>query len=707
MNFLSANPLVSPVAIFVVALSLSIGWGIRGNYGHETGAMLPGALAAIAVCLMSGREDWRRRVAYFAFFGALGWGFGGSMSYSQIIAYTHSGQYESQLYGFYCLFAMGFLWAALGGAGTALPAVLDHRKLGGLVFAFLPLLALWVLMYAYEETPIPEWIEGLRPSEESATSAPAETSDLAAVDARAVASATAETEKDKMDRHEHPTYWLDTDWVSVGIILVGILLFDLLTRRFSNLHMLVVIVALTTAVGAALHYGVQKAGYEPKIIEAIVHVQGDVNSLPENANADQLLTNWPPVLSQLGDRAGWVIGIVVGILLYFAIYGEFRHGSLMYFYMAVGWIVGFLALSVLADIRMTPPRGDNWAGLAGMTAALWLYFLRDRLWPVLLVSIVCGVIGGIGFSGAAWLKLWLLSNGNPNLELARFEESSWHSFWWMTEEHVRATTAGWTHFQRANWHSFLEQTYGFVNGIGVAIAMALIVRRAPAVPVEAPRRRWAEVFCVFFVLVVMVYVNMVKNLNEWTELHGGFQALPSTMKMPFVEWIELSAWTWFTILFWIVAAGVLLLGMRPGSRGAAILPENWLGRGELLYFVLLWVFVLGNFAKALAQFQEGRLLTEGVILIHAAVATVLLFAFAPRSDDVLMHEKSRYAIWIALSIAVGAALAYVVPLGQTMHIRHIYGDTFAGHSGVGKPHLRFGKDADWRARPNLRNVKHR
>ena len=47
-------------AVLLVLLSLSIGWGIRGNYGHESGAMIPGALAAIAAALMSGREDWRR-----------------------------------------------------------------------------------------------------------------------------------------------------------------------------------------------------------------------------------------------------------------------------------------------------------------------------------------------------------------------------------------------------------------------------------------------------------------------------------------------------------------------------------------------------------------------------------------------------------------------------------------------------------------------
>src|SRR6201984_1924574 len=97
--------------ILLVGLSLSIGWGIRGNFGHEYGAMVPGALAAMAAVLLSAREGWGRRVVCFAFFGAVGWSFGGSMSYMQVIAYTHSGHSGSVLYGFACLFVIGFLWA--------------------------------------------------------------------------------------------------------------------------------------------------------------------------------------------------------------------------------------------------------------------------------------------------------------------------------------------------------------------------------------------------------------------------------------------------------------------------------------------------------------------------------------------------------------------------------------------------------------------
>ncbi|MCA9095036.1 MAG: hypothetical protein KDA68_16230, partial [Planctomycetaceae bacterium] len=72
MTQTTSNPLFRISSIYLVALSLSIGWGIRGDFGHESGAWIPGALSAIAICLLSRREDWQRRVAYCALFGGLG-----------------------------------------------------------------------------------------------------------------------------------------------------------------------------------------------------------------------------------------------------------------------------------------------------------------------------------------------------------------------------------------------------------------------------------------------------------------------------------------------------------------------------------------------------------------------------------------------------------------------------------------------------------
>jgi len=136
--------------ILLTALSLSIGWGIRGNFGHENGAMIPGALAAMAVVLVIGREDWLQKIGYFAFFGALGWSFGGGMSYGQVLGYTHSGHSLSVVYGFASLFVIGFLWAAIGGAGTALPAVLDRARLAQFSLPLTVIFAAWWLQDLFE-----------------------------------------------------------------------------------------------------------------------------------------------------------------------------------------------------------------------------------------------------------------------------------------------------------------------------------------------------------------------------------------------------------------------------------------------------------------------------------------------------------------------------------------------------------------------------
>jgi hypothetical protein len=69
----------STLLVVLTALSVSIGWGIRGQFGHEYGAALAGAIGGIAIAILSGREDWRRRVHYFSALCAIGFGFGGSM----------------------------------------------------------------------------------------------------------------------------------------------------------------------------------------------------------------------------------------------------------------------------------------------------------------------------------------------------------------------------------------------------------------------------------------------------------------------------------------------------------------------------------------------------------------------------------------------------------------------------------------------------
>ena len=189
--------------VLLCGLSLSVGWGIRGNFGHEYGAAIPGALAAMAAVLLSGRPDWWERAHYFAMFGALGWSFGGSMSYMQVVGFTHSGHAPSVLYGYANLFVIGFLWAFMGGLGTALPAFLSDGELGLFLVPLCAVFAAWSL----QAVVVDKWC---RPPRDR--------------------------------RHESPLYWFDTDWLGALGALVATLIvaasrggFDLAT--FLLLHL--------------------------------------------------------------------------------------------------------------------------------------------------------------------------------------------------------------------------------------------------------------------------------------------------------------------------------------------------------------------------------------------------------------------------------------------------------------------------------------
>jgi len=502
------------VCVLWVGLSLSIGWGIRGNFGHEYGAMIPGALAGLAAALLSGRGDWHRRSVFFAFFGAIGWSFGGSISYMQVIAYTHSGHTGSVLYGFACLFMIGFLWAAIGGAGTALPAFLNRERLT----EFLPALGAVFIGWAIQELCVAAWFP-----------------------------------ENPEFRQRSPLYWYDTSWLAALVAIVAVLGWVLARRRLDSASSLI------------LH-------------------------------------------------------------------------------MSIGWWAGFLLLVNLLGWRMTPPRGDNWAGCVGMVAGMWIYFQRHGLAGLTFVSLISGFFGGFGFAFATLLKLIGMSSG------------------WET-----------------NWHSILEQTYGFMNGIGLGLALFWAARHVPHASEEPPVRRWAEPFAAGFVLLVVTYLNLSKNPEEW--VHA--KAMPAVL-------YRLSPDAWFGFAYGTLSLVFVTLLMAHRREPLALLSISWLARGQLLYLVFLWLMVVGNFERALVAFTAQRLITEGVIFLNAALCTVGLFLSVPAEVRPLPQTTPPWRQLLPKAIAIGVLVMALSVLAEWAVVRLTYGDRQAG---LGARHIRFGPEA--------------
>lgn len=120
------------LSVLAGAAAGGMGWGIRGQYGHETGAMIAGVLVSLVlvlrVCPRAGLTAAARAVAL----GTVATGFGGSMTYGQTVGLTHDqplvGNWEALRWGMLGLAIKGGLW--IGFTGLFLGVGLGRRRVG-------------------------------------------------------------------------------------------------------------------------------------------------------------------------------------------------------------------------------------------------------------------------------------------------------------------------------------------------------------------------------------------------------------------------------------------------------------------------------------------------------------------------------------------------------------------------------------------------
>ena len=136
-----AVPWWQPVGL--AALAGGMGWGIRGQYGHETGAMIAGVLVGFVLVLLLARQapalSAARAVAWFT----IAIGFGGSMTYAQTIGLTH----DAALVGHEAAWRWGMVGLALKGAiWIGFAGVFLGMGLGGVRYRIRELLLLMAML---------------------------------------------------------------------------------------------------------------------------------------------------------------------------------------------------------------------------------------------------------------------------------------------------------------------------------------------------------------------------------------------------------------------------------------------------------------------------------------------------------------------------------------------------------------------------------
>jgi len=99
------------LAMLATSMAGGMGWGIRGQYGHETGAMIAGALVSLVLVFLFCPGRTSIHMIRAAALGTIAMGFGGSMTYGQTIGLTHDGS----LIGNWAALRWGMLGLAIKG----------------------------------------------------------------------------------------------------------------------------------------------------------------------------------------------------------------------------------------------------------------------------------------------------------------------------------------------------------------------------------------------------------------------------------------------------------------------------------------------------------------------------------------------------------------------------------------------------------------
>ncbi len=139
----------------------AMGWGIRGQYGHETGAMVPGLLVALSLAFLFARNTSSLHMARAVSLAVIGISLGGSMTYGQTVGLTHDvelrGNWPALRWGMLGLFVKGGIWIGLAGGflGIGLSAK-KYRVLEVTILVIAMIALMFVGIYLLNEPFQPE-----------------------------------------------------------------------------------------------------------------------------------------------------------------------------------------------------------------------------------------------------------------------------------------------------------------------------------------------------------------------------------------------------------------------------------------------------------------------------------------------------------------------------------------------------------------------
>ena len=156
---------------------------------------------------------------------------------------------------------------------------------------------------------------------------------------------------------------------------------------------------------------------------------------------------------------------------------------------------------------------------------------------------------------------------------------------------------------------FLEQSYGFVNGVAIAIALGYLVTRIKIQKNDeesesgTAKVRWTRAFSVLFVLLALTYFNVFKNVAVWSEqlnpknwqtviqhADGSSESVPQLWDAPYigrlpgVDFLQTTPSGWFNLTWALLTVACILIVRRHYRNPIPLIPKSSMAKGQTNIF---------------------------------------------------------------------------------------------------------------------------
>jgi hypothetical protein len=208
-------------------------------------------------------------------------------------------------------------------------------------------------------------------------------------------------------------------------------------------------------------------------------------------------------------------------------------------------------------------------------------------------------------------------------------------------------------------------------------------------------------------LVTDIWHSTITNSDGTTETVASKWDLPYLGRLPGIDFLHLTPTGWFNLTWAILTLACIYVVFIHYRRPLSIIPKSPVAKGQIIYLIVLWIMVVANFERALTGWHPSRMLTEWVIFINAIIATVLVIVLPQESKPASIKEEADYRhlykwLWIkAVMVFIISGFFFLATN------RLIYHYPEYNKLNLKQYHTRFGPEASWKSRPNLKNAEHK